>query len=142
MRLCRFTARAFFDGRIVEAGEEMLIPDDALLGAHMIDVAVGTAPVFAPAAQVAFRSALAAVHPTDGHVAERATDTISIPGGPLAPHELRAKLTEEARVRAEPTRQREEAERTAKADEEQTALNRASSLWRTMARAESGGQTG
>ncbi len=46
MRLVRFLARAFHDGGLVEAGEERLVSDETVLGAHMLDVQTGqTGPV-------------------------------------------------------------------------------------------------
>ena len=47
-RFVRFTKRAFFNNRIVEPGEEMLVGDDEL-AAHMIDLTTDT-PIDMPVA--------------------------------------------------------------------------------------------
>ena len=39
MKLYRFTARSYVNGRIVEPGESMLLGDDVVPSAHMVDVA-------------------------------------------------------------------------------------------------------
>lgn len=47
MKLYRFLKRSFHGGRIVEPGEEVLLPDDVYPGEHMVDVyaeATATAP--------------------------------------------------------------------------------------------------
>lgn len=39
MKLVRFLAKAYAGGRIVEAGEEVMMPDDFPMGRHTVDVA-------------------------------------------------------------------------------------------------------
>lgn len=43
MRLIRFLARAFHNNAIVEPGTEMLVDDNTVLSAHMVDVAAESA---------------------------------------------------------------------------------------------------
>ncbi len=96
MRLVRFTARAFHEGRIIEPGEELLVPDDLWLGAHMIDVAAGVAPAFVPRVVSVFRPSLA-----------DSPSPVVASTGPLSPDDARAKATQDAIDRAEATRKRE-----------------------------------
>ncbi len=92
MRMVRFIARAFFEGRIVEPGEELPVADDVLLGAHMVDLTPGAEqPRFTPRVVSVFRADLA--HGPGTTV--------------LSSDEIRAKATEEAMTRAEATRQAE-----------------------------------
>lgn len=84
--LVRFLSRGFHNHSIVEPGEVITVPDDTFLGQHMVrlegdnDHLHGTQP--------------------------RHADLAYFPD----PDEVRAQLTEEARQRAEATRQRESAE--------------------------------
>jgi hypothetical protein len=39
--LVRFLMRSFVNGRLVDAGEEVGVPDDMPMHAHMVDVATG-----------------------------------------------------------------------------------------------------
>lgn len=82
MRLVLFTRRAFHNDTIVEAGESMLVADDVLLGAHMLDL-------------------------TPDHVSE--VPAFFAPPPPVSDEE-RARRTEEAIARAEASRAAAEAE--------------------------------
>lgn len=92
MRLIRFTARAYFNGGIVEPGAELMVADDVVLGAHMVDLTPGAEqPLFTPRVVSVFRADLA-----------------QGPGSSVtSPEEVRAAATEEAMARAEATRQAE-----------------------------------
>lgn len=104
MRLIRFLARSYFDDRIVEPGEELLVADDVVLGSHMHDLSnTGPNPGFAPRVVPVFRSELAH-SPAPSNVVTWPTPPAA-PG--LSPDELRVKATEEAIARAEATRQAE-----------------------------------
>jgi hypothetical protein len=134
MKLYRFLKRGWMGGRIIEPGEEVMLPDDVHPGAHMIDVAAeaaGTPP--APGAAVlrpVFRAdlahnpspqALLGMPPrlateSDAMWAERVrlwdvqhptpslVTRAETAVGMLSPDEARAKNTEEAMKRAEATR--------------------------------------
>lgn len=111
MRLIRFMARSFHEGRIVEPGEEMLVNDDVHLGAHMQDLTHNETPLFAPRVVSVFR----------GELAQEPNNTV--PGAPpsetlqqeprvlaemLSPEEARMLATEEAIARADARRAMEE----------------------------------
>ncbi len=40
MKLVRFLARSYADGRIIESGEEVMMPDDFPMGRHTVDVGI------------------------------------------------------------------------------------------------------
>ena len=111
MKLYRFTRQSFFNDRIVEAGEELLVDDSVVPGAHMIDVATGKPGVFTPVAAPVFRAELAHVPtavPAPVPLHPVVTDPTPPAASHLSPDEVRAKLTEEAIARAAANRQSSE----------------------------------
>lgn len=123
MKLYRFTKRAYMADRVVEAGDEVLLPDDTVPGAHMIDVAAefaGTVPGYAPVTRPVFRPDLAH-NPGPTVVAPSFATRVGTALGvtSMSPEEVRAKATEDARKRAEAARAAEaKAAADAKADDD------------------------
>lgn len=124
MKLYRFTKRAYMADRVVEAGDEVLLPDDTVPGDHMIDVAAesaGTVPGYAPVTRPpVFRPDLAH-NPGSTVVAPSFATRVGTALGvtSMSPEEVRAKATEDARKRAEAARAAEaKAAADAKADDD------------------------